>query len=164
MKLVTAQQMQEIDRRTIEGGHVPSRELMERAGAAVADIVLDAIEAIDAPQVEILCGKGNNGGDGLVVGRLLAASGVGVRVWLTHSEGLSPDAEYNLQKLRQTDCIIAEIPAGLQDPGEVCKQRWMLLRRSSTMRCWGPICVSTLFWERGFRMKSAVGPGPSSTP
>jgi NAD(P)H-hydrate epimerase len=118
MKLVTAQEMQEIDRRTIEGGHVDSLALMERAGAAVADAVLEILQDVEMPQVEIVCGKGNNGGDGLVVGRLLAASDINVRVWLAQSEALSSDAQRNLQRLRQSQCIIAEIPRELEAPAD----------------------------------------------
>lgn len=67
------------DRRTVEAG-IPIRELMEAAGAAVARFCLT--EYPQAARVMVLCGKGNNGGDGMVAARLLAGEGVGVRVLL----------------------------------------------------------------------------------
>ena len=105
MRLVSAREMQEIDRRTIEGGLVPSLVLMERAGRAAASAVLQHLGAQASSggpggRVEVLCGKGNNGGDGLVVARLLDEHGIPVRVHLTHPpESLSPDARVNHRKL-----------------------------------------------------------------
>jgi NAD(P)H-hydrate epimerase len=120
MKLVTAQQMQEIDRQTIDGGHVPSLTLMENAGRAVAVEALEMLRGQAAPRVEILCGKGNNGGDGLVAARLLATSGLRLRVWLTHpGEELSTDARRNLERLSGTGVDIALLPQDIVDPGPV---------------------------------------------
>ncbi|MGH9542291.1 MAG: NAD(P)H-hydrate epimerase, partial [Terriglobales bacterium] len=68
MKVLTAAQMRELDRRTIAGGIAGDR-LMARAGAAVARVLeRDFAAALSGP-VLALCGKGNNGGDGLVVAR-----------------------------------------------------------------------------------------------
>ena len=72
MKLVTAAQMQEIDRRTIEERGIPGSLLMERAGLAVAADICAHFESCD---VLVLCGKGNNAGDGFVVARALAERG-----------------------------------------------------------------------------------------
>jgi ADP-dependent NAD(P)H-hydrate dehydratase / NAD(P)H-hydrate epimerase len=80
MKIVSAAEMREIDRVTSERFGVPSITLMENAGSAVARFVLS-----DYPQAErigILCGKGNNGGDGFVAGRKLIEAGRAVRVLL----------------------------------------------------------------------------------
>ncbi len=79
MKVVTAAEMGAIDRRTAEAG-IALQDLMEAAGTAVAAFVLD--QHPTASKVLVLCGKGNNGGDGLVAARLLAGEGVGVRVLL----------------------------------------------------------------------------------
>ena len=79
MNVVTAAEMGAIDRRTAEAG-IALQDLMEAAGAAVAAYVLG--QHPTASKVLVLCGKGNNGGDGLVAARLLAGEGVGVRVLL----------------------------------------------------------------------------------
>lgn len=69
MKIVTAAEMREIDRATSEKFGVPSLTLMESAGAAVAELVLTSHEP--GQRIVVLCGKGNNGGDGFVAARLL---------------------------------------------------------------------------------------------
>ncbi len=80
MKILTAKEMGEADRRTAEEFSVPLGTLMQNAGAAVAGFCLREYPAAD--RVVVLCGKGNNGGDGLVAVRLLAQAGVGVEVLL----------------------------------------------------------------------------------
>jgi hydroxyethylthiazole kinase-like uncharacterized protein yjeF len=73
MKIVTAAEMREIDRVTSERFGVPSLTLMENAGTAVADFVLS--QHAQARQIAVVCGKGNNGGDGFVVARKLLEAG-----------------------------------------------------------------------------------------
>jgi ADP-dependent NAD(P)H-hydrate dehydratase / NAD(P)H-hydrate epimerase len=80
MKILTAEEMGAADRRTAEEFGVPLGELMERAGQAVAGFCLRQFPA--AERVVVLCGKGNNGGDGFVAARVLAETGVGVEVLL----------------------------------------------------------------------------------
>ncbi|MGB9205895.1 MAG: NAD(P)H-hydrate dehydratase [Terriglobales bacterium] len=80
MKIVSAAEMREIDRATSERFGVPSLTLMENAGSAVARFVLS--DYPHAERVGILCGKGNNGGDGFVVARKLVEAGRAVRVLL----------------------------------------------------------------------------------
>jgi NAD(P)H-hydrate epimerase len=95
--LPDAEQMRAIDRWAIEQRGVPGLELMERAGAGVAA----AVERL-APDgaVTVVCGKGNNGGDGLVVARLLRNAGRPVTVLTTAPPGeLSGDARANLERL-----------------------------------------------------------------
>ncbi len=88
--LLTPGEMQEVDRRAIAGG-TPGIELMERAGAAVAEAA--AALAPSGGRILILCGPGNNGGDGFVAARLLADQGFEVRVALLGDrERLSGDA------------------------------------------------------------------------
>ena len=70
--LYTAEEMRAVDAWAIEEQGVPSLELMERAGAEVARVVT---ELAPPGPVRIVCGKGNNGGDGLVVARLLREHG-----------------------------------------------------------------------------------------
>ncbi len=80
MKIVTAAEMREIDRRTSERFGVPSLILMENAGTAVAEFILERYP--QAKTVGVICGKGNNGGDGFVAARRLHRGGrqVGVIV------------------------------------------------------------------------------------
>lgn len=80
MKIVTAADMREIDRITTEKYGIPSLTLMENAGAAVAEFVLR--EYPQAERITAVCGKGNNGGDGLVAARKLHESGKQVKVFL----------------------------------------------------------------------------------
>ena len=79
MKVVTAAQMQEIDRIAIRERAIPGLALMERAGRAVAD---EALERFEPDSVIILAGKGNNGGDGFVAARWLSKAGVRCKLFL----------------------------------------------------------------------------------
>ena len=80
MKIVSAAKMREIDRVTSDRFGVPSLTLMENAGAAVARFVVS--DCPRAERVSVVCGKGNNGGDGFVVARKLVEAGRAVRVLL----------------------------------------------------------------------------------
>ena len=71
MKILTAAQMREVDRRTSAERGVPSLVLMENAGARVVGFLAHKFAPLDGERVAVLCGKGNNGGDGLVVARQL---------------------------------------------------------------------------------------------
>lgn len=71
MKIVTGTEMQTLDRRTIIEAHVPSTVLMERAGEGIVRHLEEHCGPARGKTITILCGKGNNGGDGLVVARLL---------------------------------------------------------------------------------------------
>ncbi len=79
IELLTPQEMSQADRLAIGRGPLDGYGLMLRAGQAVASCVLEHYP--DAANVHILCGGGNNGGDGYVVARLLAEAGIGVRIW-----------------------------------------------------------------------------------
>jgi ADP-dependent NAD(P)H-hydrate dehydratase / NAD(P)H-hydrate epimerase len=80
MKIVTAAEMREIDRLSTVKFGVPSLTLMENAGTAVADFVISQYSS--ARSIAVVCGKGNNGGDGFVVARKLHESGKHVQVLL----------------------------------------------------------------------------------
>ena len=97
--LVGAAGMRALDRHTIETLGVPGELLMESAGRAVAEAVL-ALRA-SGTAVLVVCGPGNNGGDGLVAARHLHALGVPVRAALVAPEAkLSRDAGANLARAR----------------------------------------------------------------
>lgn len=100
MWVVTAEQMQTLDRRTIQEAKVPGITLMERAGAGAMTQLIDALGSSKGKKVVILCGKGNNGGDGLVVARLLAKKGAKLTVVLMAPlRELSPDAKIMYRRL-----------------------------------------------------------------
>ena len=80
MKIVTAQEMRAIDRVTSERFGVPSLTLMENAGSAVAEYAMHGYAT--AEKIVVLCGKGNNGGDGFVAARVLHEKGKSVQVML----------------------------------------------------------------------------------
>jgi hydroxyethylthiazole kinase-like uncharacterized protein yjeF len=80
MKIVTSAEMREIDRLTSERYAVPSLTLMENAGSAVANFVISHYP--EAKRMAVICGKGNNGGDGFVAARKLHEQGRDVRVTL----------------------------------------------------------------------------------
>ncbi|HEY3927034.1 MAG TPA: NAD(P)H-hydrate dehydratase [Candidatus Koribacter sp.] len=98
MKIVTAAEMRDIDRVTTEHHNVPSLSLMENAGAAVASFVLTRYPR--ANRISIVCGKGNNGGDGFVAARHLHAAAKSVTVFLlANVSDLKGDAAAMFAKL-----------------------------------------------------------------
>ena len=82
MLLVTAEEMRRLDRATIEGGHATGEILMERAGAGVVEALERRYGPILGLRVLVLCGTGNNGGDGFVAARHLRGRGAEVHVAL----------------------------------------------------------------------------------
>ncbi len=100
--LLTADAMQAADQFTIADYGIPSFTLMESAGRGCAEAMQAAYGPLDGGAVVVLCGKGNNGGDGLVVARRLAVAGARVHVVLTaEPDAISEDAARNLTLLRQ---------------------------------------------------------------
>ena len=111
MKVATAQQMAELDRTTIEHYGIPSLVLMENAGRSCVERILHILEdKTVAPQeasIAVVCGKGNNGGDGMVIARHLHNRGVYVEVFLLcKPEDLSLDARIQADILRKIDLEI----------------------------------------------------------
>jgi NAD(P)H-hydrate epimerase len=110
MRVLTAAQMREADRRTIEDIGIPSLVLMENAGRQV----VAAIEATHADlgerSVAVLCGRGNNGGDGFVVARTLMQRGLEVSVFLVARVAeVRGDARTNLEILGRLGVTVVEI-------------------------------------------------------
>jgi len=98
MKIVISAEMREIDRLTTEQHHIPSLTLMENAGTAVARFILRQYPK--AQRILVICGKGNNGGDGLVAARKLQEAGKEVTtVLLAAKEDVKGDAEKMLRLL-----------------------------------------------------------------
>lgn len=104
MKALTAAEMREVDRLTTEHFGVPSHQLMEAAGKSVAEVFLEEYghQNSEAPGfVAVLCGKGNNGGDGFVAARYLREEAERVHVYLfAKPEELKGDAAQNFERWR----------------------------------------------------------------
>jgi ADP-dependent NAD(P)H-hydrate dehydratase / NAD(P)H-hydrate epimerase len=110
MKLLTAEQMREADRLTTERYGIPSLTLMDRAGTAAADVLREICHDLDSRKIVVLCGKGNNGGDGFVVARVLRERGLAPLVLLcADPESVSGDAAANLKRWRHAlgDLLVA---------------------------------------------------------
>lgn len=100
--LVTASEMRSLDQRTIQEAKVRGTVLMERAGIGVVHHLLDSYGPVKGKEVVIVCGKGNNGGDGLVVARHLKKKGARLSlIFLSSPKELSHDASIMYQRLRK---------------------------------------------------------------
>ena len=105
MKIVTAEQMRQIDRDCIKLG-TPAGTLMENAGKAVAEETRAVLDATDKQHILCLIGAGNNGGDGLVAARYLHEWGSKVNVYLC-SQRPPDDSNLKLVQERGITCIEA---------------------------------------------------------
>ncbi|MEP9411930.1 MAG: NAD(P)H-hydrate epimerase [Candidatus Brocadia sp.] len=111
-KALTREEMRELDRKAIEEYRIPGIILMENAGRNVAEEVLKSIQNPQKTKVAILCGKGNNGGDGFVVARHLYNHHISVNVFLVAriSDILKDgDAGTNLQILLHMKVFVREL-------------------------------------------------------
>src|SRR5579864_168140 len=100
MKVLTAAQMQRIDRLTSERYGVPSLTLMEHAGRGVVNFLAEHFPPLAGHAITVICGRGNNGGDGLVVARLLREQNLKPRVvLLAEPAAFKGDAAVNLGRL-----------------------------------------------------------------
>jgi hydroxyethylthiazole kinase-like uncharacterized protein yjeF len=109
MKALTAAEMREVDRQTTARFGIPGLQLMESAGQQVCEVILRWLGSVRAAEsrhgwkISILCGKGNNGGDGLVAARHLKATGVEAKVYFFGDPAkLTGDASENFQRWRNT--------------------------------------------------------------
>jgi ADP-dependent NAD(P)H-hydrate dehydratase / NAD(P)H-hydrate epimerase len=111
MFIVTAAQMQEMDRRTIQEFGIPGRVLMECAGRGATRVFLDRLYRQGPGRVGILAGRGNNGGDGFVIARYLAQRDIAVKVFLlADAAAVQGDAAANLQLLAASGTPVIQIP------------------------------------------------------
>jgi NAD(P)H-hydrate epimerase len=104
--VLTATEMREADRRTIEEVGLPGVVLMENAGTAVARVVRERFPAVRRPLV--LCGKGNNGGDGFVVARRLLDLAP-VTLLLGRHADVRGDAQLHLGAFERSGGTVAEV-------------------------------------------------------
>jgi NAD(P)H-hydrate epimerase len=110
MRVLTTGQMREADRRTVEDIGLPSIVLMENAGRQTVAAMEAAFDALATSRVAVLCGRGNNGGDGFVVARTLAQRGVEAMVFLLGSVAeVQNDARINLEVLGHIGMTVIEI-------------------------------------------------------
>ena len=110
MKLVTAKQMASVDRRAIQEEGVPGLDLMERAGENVFEGVCGLLGTAEGKTVAVVCGKGNNGGDGLVVARLLHKHGAKPEVFLlAKRDQPAGDAKTNLERVLDLGVTVHEV-------------------------------------------------------
>ncbi len=102
MKILIAQQMREIDRLTVERCGISYATLMETAGNRVVEAIVDFVGPVNGKAFNVFCGKGNNGGDGAVVARLLWMRGAKVSVYLFgRIEETKGEARANFEAVRR---------------------------------------------------------------
>src|SRR5688500_17608143 len=110
MRVLNTDQMREADRRTIDDIGLPSIVLMENAGRQAVAAMEAAFEDLAASRVDVLCGRGNNGGGGFVVARTLVQRGVEALVVLLGSGAeVKGDARANLEILGRIGLTVVEI-------------------------------------------------------
>ncbi len=112
MKILTADQMREVDRLSTEKAGVPSLTLMENAGFHLYLALRDRFEDLAELNIAVICGKGNNGGDGMVLSRQLLQRAIYPDVILLASrEEVRGDAAVNLTILENSGLPVFEVPA-----------------------------------------------------
>jgi NAD(P)H-hydrate epimerase len=110
MKVLTSLQMKEIDRKTIEEIGIPGPVLMENAGLRIVDAIRSRFPVYEDEKIVIIAGKGNNGGDGLVVARHLFNQGCAPTVLLLAArEDVKGDAALNLRIAEKIGVKINEV-------------------------------------------------------
>jgi NAD(P)H-hydrate epimerase len=97
---LTRKQVREVDRIAIEEYGIPGIVLMENAARGVADAAVDMLRGVGTPNVLIVCGGGNNGGDGFAVARHLHNRGIGAYIVMAWTDEPRGDALVNLQIAR----------------------------------------------------------------
>ena len=112
MKVATAEQMQELDRKCMEVYRIPGIVLMENAGRGATEVITNAFPDIQKKKITIIAGKGNNGGDGFVIARNLLNQGISVKVFLlTDPKSLRGDAEANFNIFHHMKGEVIPVPS-----------------------------------------------------
>lgn len=106
MKLLTAQQLREAEIYTIQKHKIPSYDLMEKAATRIVE-KLQSWFSVQTPFV-VLCGQGNNGGDGLAIARLLEDKGFSVTTFLIHAEKYAKNTQKNRTRLGEEQVYLFE--------------------------------------------------------
>ena len=112
MKILTAAEMREVDRLTTKNFRVPSLTLMENAGKSVAEFIASKCPDFKRRPIVVLCGKGNNGGDGFVVARYLRKAGAKVSLYLIgDAREVKGEAATNLRRWKQIGKLNLDQPS-----------------------------------------------------
>lgn len=114
MKIFNSEQIKQWDWASIEAENISSSELMYRASKACINYILSECDSLDS-SFFIVCGKGNNGGDGLSIARILFKANFKVQIYLSdQAENLSEDAQFYYKKLEvYPHLFVQEIPDNL---------------------------------------------------
>jgi ADP-dependent NAD(P)H-hydrate dehydratase / NAD(P)H-hydrate epimerase len=124
---VTSDEMRRLDGLTIERG-TPGETLMERAGLAAVEVLQQRFSRALRRGVVVVAGKGNNGGDGLVIARHLRRRRVPVRVFLAAAEdGLAGDAKTNLLRWKRLRGPLHEIDRGTERLAEATSRAGVIV-------------------------------------
>ena len=128
MKVVTADEMREIDRKAIEEYGIPGVVLMENAGRGAADAIEEFILDKDIDHILVVAGKGNNGGDGFVVARNLVNRGIECEVCLAGKKAaVRGDAKVNLDTAEKMGIEIIEIYDSVSDLEALIKRSGLIV-------------------------------------
>jgi NAD(P)H-hydrate epimerase len=120
MKTVSAAEMRELERRTIEAG-VTGEELMRRAGQGVADIAQDILASRGGHSILLIAGTGNNGGDIFAAATELSQTDLNIEVWLCGSQSqIKGDAQLHLKKMVRAGII----PREVRGPNDLFPKTW----------------------------------------
>ena len=107
MKVVTAEQIRELDRQATARLGMPGVVLMENAGRAVVEFMQREFGDLQGKMVVVACGTGNNGGDGFVITRYLSLAGANVFVFIIGDESkISGDAKIHYEIMKRSKCYI----------------------------------------------------------
>jgi len=156
MKVLTAPEMRDVDRRTIELG-IPGIVLMENAGHRVIEVMADRFAPLASHRIAVLCGKGNNGGDGMVIARQLHTR-VHPRalhvILFADPADLKGDAAANYKMLTACGCEVSRtIPAEARMATLVVDA---LLGTGITGSATGPMLDAIQEINRGFPLSKVV--------
>ncbi len=110
MHVANAFQMRKMDQKTIEEFGIPGFTLMENAGRGAVRFFLSTFSDLETKKIGVMCGKGNNGGDGFVMARILAGRGVQVAVYLLcPMEDVNGDAKAHLEIMVRLNVPVYEV-------------------------------------------------------
>src|SRR5512143_3983803 len=122
MLVVTASEMRAIDQATIQEYGVPGAVLMDAAGKGTAEVIA-SLRPPAGLRVAIVCGSGNNGGDGYVIARHLHNRGAVVRLYLAAPRArISGDADLHLRVVEKMRLPLVDVTAGARALDDFARQ------------------------------------------